>query len=553
MIMEGYQFGHIEMWSNKGTKGEGPEPHARRKNGQHRWTAQEIFDEAERIASASAHVIPDRPVPQILPRAVATFQGMREMQEAASQVQEPYIKRAKGKQPKEMKRKLRKDAATLYASVFSLPVLTEDALSSPELKRQTMDLLEQALEWECDRIGKAGGVVLAGVVHWDEEHLHLHVFAADPVRGRVDHLHPGRVAKDAVNKSGEKKSKELGKKANIAYCDAMREWQDKLHEEVFAPAGMMRMGPGRDRWSRKEYGRAKALARDIAAREDQLVNFNAWEGAQEERQARLENHEKALERRDAEILQREVEATEKTLRAEAAEADAIALRCALDRGCRAVANRELDYRAPTEDRGEGLEFGPGAPKSKIQRKTLMDVVRPAYDFVVDLAKKAFNIRRWQTRLAREKAQNQKAAKVIAEERERAGQLVAEPLAKIMEGKALPLDREAFPGAMFVDHGCDTGELQKRLDEMSNVSLRRSWVASWQSTQICDERPDLAQDLERGVAALELAAQQRGYNLESGKHDPDAAGDPDRARLHLDSEPAPIRIIRKDWQRVRRRG
>ncbi len=553
MVMEGYQFGHIEMWSNKGTKGEGPEPHARRKNGQRRWTAQEILDEAERIAGASAHVIPGRPGPQILPRAVATFQDMRKIQEAASQVQEPYIKRVKGKQPAEMKRKLRKDAATLYASVFSLPVLTEEALSDPDLKRQAVDVLEQALEWECNRIGKAGGVVLAGVVHWDEEHLHLHVFAADPVRGRVDHLHPGRVAKDAVNSSGEKKSKELGKKANIAYCDAMRAWQDKLHEEVFAPAGLMRIGPGRDRWSRKEYGRAKALARDVAAREDQLADFNAWEAAQQERQARLERREKALERRDADILHREAEATKKTQKAEAAEADAIALRRALDRGSRAVANRELDYRAPTEDRGEGLEFGPGAPKSKNRRKTLMDVVRPAYDFVLDLARKAFNIRKWETRLAKEKAQNRKAAKVIAEERERAGRLVSAPLAKIIEGAALPLDRDAFPDALFVDHGCDTGELQKQLDEMSNISLRRRWVASWQSMRICDERPDLAQDLERGVAALEFAAQQRGYDLESGKHDPDAAGDPDRARLHIDTEPAPIRIIRMDRQRVRKRG
>jgi len=552
MSMEGYQFGHIEVWSNKETKGEGPEPHTR-KNGQRRWTAQEIFDEAERIASASAHVILGRPRPQILPRTVATFKEMRKMQEMASQVQEPYIRRAKGKQPVEMKRKLRKDAATLYASVFSLPVLAQDALSDPDLKRQAMDLLEQALDWECDRIGQAGGVVLAGVVHWDEEYLHLHVFAADPVRGRVDHLHPGRVAKDAVNRSGEKKSTELGKKANIAYCDAMRAWQDKLHEQVFASAGLLRMGPGRDRWSRKEYGRAKALARDIAAREDQLVDFNAWEGAQEERQVRLERREKALERRDVNILRREAEATEKALRAEAAEADTIALRRALDRGSRAVANRELDYRAPTEDRVEGLDFGPGAPKSKKQRKTLMDVVRPAYGFVVDLAKRAFNIRRWETRLANEKAQNQKAAKVIAEERERAGQRVPEPLAKIIDGEALPLDRDAFPGALFVDHGCNAAELQKRLDEMPNVSLRRAWVASWQSIKICDEHPDLAQDLERGVAALEFAAQQRGYNLESGKHDPEAAEDPERVRIHLDSEPAPLRIIRMDRQRVRKRG
>lgn len=485
-MFEGYQFGHIELWSNKGRSGDGPEPHAERKNGQRKWTAQEILDEAERIASASAHVIPGRPGPQILPRAVATFSDIRKAQEAASQVLEAYTKRAKGKKPVLAERKLRKDAASLYASVYSLPVLTEDALADSELKQQALDVLEQALEWDCERITKAGGVPLAGVVHWDEEYLHLHVFAIDPVRGRVDHLHPGRVAKDAVNQSGEKKSEARGKRANIAYCDAMRSWQDDLHEEVFAAAGLLRFGPGRGRWSRKEYGRAKALQKDIASREERLADLEAWEGAQENRQAELDAREKALDGRGAKIARREAEADAKARATASARADAVALRTALDVGSRAVASRELDYREATKEHEEGLDFGPGAPKSKAKRERLMDAVRPAYSFVVDLARKAFNLRRRETRLAKAEAQNRKAAKLIAEERERVGQVVPMTLTQIVKGEALPLDRDAFPGALFLARGSDPVVLQKQLDEMPNVSVRRTWAATWQSMIICDE-------------------------------------------------------------------
>jgi hypothetical protein len=552
-MFEGYQFAHIELWSNKGRIGEGPEPHALRKNGQRKWTSQEILYEAERIASASAHVIQGRPGPQILPRAVASFRDIRKAQEEASQVQEPYIRRAKGRRPVPVKRKLRKDAATLYASVFSLPVMTEDALADAELKREALDVLEQALEWECERISEAGGVVLAGVVHWDEEHLHLHVFAVDPVRGRVDHLHPGRVAKEAVNQSGEKKSKDRGKRANVAYCDAMRAWQDKVHEEVFAGVGLLRFGPGRGRWTRKEYGRAKALQRDIATREARLADLEAWEGAQEFRQAELNAREKALEGRDATIARRENEVAEKARAAESVRADAVALRTALNLGSRAVAYRELDYRQASEEREEGVEFGPGAPRSKKKRERLMRAVRPAYDFVVDLAKKAFNFRRREAQAAKAEAQNRKAARSIAEERERTGQVVPSILTQIVDGEALPLDRDAFPGALFIARGSDAVSLQKQLDEMPNVSVRRTWVATWQSMNICDERPDLADDLGRGAAALEEAARQRGYDLESGRHHPEMARDPKRARLHVDAEPAPIRIIRRNKQRVMTRG
>ncbi len=59
-----------------------------------------------------------------------------------------------------------------------------------------------------------------------------------------------KIAKSDVNKLG-----------NVAYCDAMRAWQDDFYEAVFKVAGLMRYGPRRERLSTAEYKRAKEAAR----------------------------------------------------------------------------------------------------------------------------------------------------------------------------------------------------------------------------------------------------------------------------------------------------
>lgn len=391
------------------------------------------------------------------------------------------------------------------------------------------------------------------MVHWDEEHLHLHVFAVDPIRGRVDHLHPGRVAKEAVNKSGEEKSKARGKRANIAYCDAMRAWQNELHKEVFAPAGLLRVGPGRERWSRREYGRAKALARELVSREKRAAALEAQMIAQERREEGLKAREKVIEGRAVEVARREDEASKKIRLAEAAKANAADMERALDVGSRAVINREIDYRQATEERKEGLVFGPAAPESKKQRERLKDVIQPAYDFLVRFAKKVFKLRRREKAVAEKEAQNRMAAKALADERKRNRQPVPATLAKLVKGERLPLDRDAFPDAFFISHGAKPEKILEALDAMSNTSLRRTWVASMQARQLCDERPDLAADLGRGVKCLEFAARQRGFDLETGQHDPEAAEDPKRARLHVDTKPDSIRVVRRNRQRGRERG
>lgn len=147
-------------------------------------------------------------------------------------------------------------------------------------------MIEEAIAHERERIEHSGGCYMMSVVHWDEKQLHAHLFALDPVKGRVNHLHPGVAAKQAFaddlrNAALSKKDRNSG--GNRAYCDAMREWQDTLHNEVFKVHGLLRTGPRRERLSRADWQQSKTAAaermedaerqQDMRVRAQELVEF----------------------------------------------------------------------------------------------------------------------------------------------------------------------------------------------------------------------------------------------------------------------------------------
>ncbi|WP_297767794.1 hypothetical protein [uncultured Roseovarius sp.] len=348
--MSGYQFAHMELYSAKGKSAAGPEDHhAKRKNGQRAWTAQEIIDELERLEHASRHVIRGRPAPEIIPGDVDNFPDLRAAQIAAASIKEsfPYTKKDGSKATRQ--RKLRADAPSIYASVVSLPVRTEHALADDELRAQSVALLNKSIEHEKKRIEKAGGRFMMGVIHWDEEHLHAHIIALDPVRGRVKHLHPGHAAKDDLIQEGKDRKlskKEVNKLGNRAYCDAMRAWQDDFHSAVFQKAGLLRYGPRRGRLTRAEYRRAKESAMMRAADEE-------WRSEIESAMASAEEMKEAA----AEEIERG-----RTMRATATERVE-----ALEFGTASVLSQEIVYRPKKKEKPEGLAFGPNAPSSKKER------------------------------------------------------------------------------------------------------------------------------------------------------------------------------------------
>ncbi|MBN9678879.1 hypothetical protein [Salipiger bermudensis] len=249
--MEGPQFAHIETYSAKGRSAASPdESFGKRKNGQKAWTAQEIIDELERLEHASQHVIPGRPGPEIIPGDVDNFIDLRKAQRRAAAVKTTVSYAQPDGSVMLRERKIRSDTASIYASVVSLPVRTEEALSDPVVRARAVKVLRKAIKHDRERIEKDGGRFMMAVVHWDEEFLHAHITALDPVRGSVKHLHPGHAAKGRVSMEaeGRKISKDqVNKLGNIAYCDAMRGWQDDFYAAVFKDAGLPRYGPRRER------------------------------------------------------------------------------------------------------------------------------------------------------------------------------------------------------------------------------------------------------------------------------------------------------------------
>jgi hypothetical protein len=84
----------------------------------------------------------------------------------------------------------------------------------------------------------------------------MHLFIVPEPEKKFLDYHPGLAAKRAVDlhtrKSTPEESKAFLKAGNLAYIEAMRDFQDVMHREVFAPLGLDRYGPRKERLSRQE-------------------------------------------------------------------------------------------------------------------------------------------------------------------------------------------------------------------------------------------------------------------------------------------------------------
>lgn len=595
--MEGYQFAHMEVYSAKGRTAAGPEDqHGKKKNGQRAWTAQEIIDELERLEHASRHVIADRPAPEIFPGAVDNFSDLRKAQIAAASVKEKFPYTGKDGTRSMRQRKLRADAASIYASVVSLPVRTEEALQDDDLKSRSVELLNESIDHERRRLEKAGGRYMMGVVHWDEEYLHVHIIALEPELGRVDHLHPGRAAKKRVFEESQGQNlpkKEVNKLGNAAYCDAMRAWQTDFYEEVFRDAGLLRVGPRRERMSRAEYKRMKEAAGLRSEDEERRAGLERWDADVSDRaeMVRIQEDDIAEKMTRAEHLRetaerKNAEAAEAIERSEAREASAAARADALDAGTTAVLERQIAYRPKTKERPEGLQYGPTAPEEKSERRKLSDRILPAFDGVMAFARRFAAIERREQELqecedalsarsadlrqreveqrAEEQRQEAQAAhlgwraRMIAKAGRKLREFVPKGLHNILEaverGEEPDLSKgiEMFPDAYGVSKETDRNAVQKQLDAMSNAGLARCFSATQDAYLLSESDETLQSTFGMGVRVLAFEARQRGVDFETGRYDPSKAENPKRATLHTDTPHEAIRVRRavRDRQLVR---
>lgn len=587
--MEGYQFARMETYSVQGAPRRGRQIMRTRKSGARAWTAEEVLREAERDPLHSLHVEPGGPPPEILPGAVGSFAEVRAAHSEAASRMESYMRKQRDGSFKKSRRKLRADARTLYSSVISLPARSADALADPVLREECMGLLRAAMEHERGLIEKSGGVLLMGVVHWDEDHVHAHYLGIHPEAGRVDRLHPGLVAKAAFNEAhanaGAADRKAVGKGANRAYREAMSAWQDQLYASVFDDAGLLRFGPRRHRLTRADYNQAKAakakqvcdakksgvLSSQIAAQEDLLAAV-VEEAAETKRS--LTRREVALAHDRIDLLVRESDAAslarkagEELQRGRTAAQRADMTMRAMTRGMEAVDGRELDYRPATGDVEAGLVYGPKAPETKEARRDLVALVRPALDFVVSYARRVFGLRKREAAAeadrkaadaARERgeADLRRRAAVIEASLRNEGRKAPASLQAIARGREPVMEASSFPGAWAIREGCDIPQLQKRLNDTPNLALRVAWQETRDAKLITAEDAkdaSLHAEFGLGLKILVAEAQMRGFDLETGRHDPSKATIPDHALIHRDQLPGPMTVIRRDQQRQRVRS
>jgi hypothetical protein len=95
-------------------------------------------------------------------------------------------------------------------------------------------------------------------------------------------------------------------------------------------------------------------------------------------------------------------------------------------------------------------------------------------------------------------------------------------------------------------------LRKTFANMSNRELKRRHGASLDAAKLAEDDPDLALEYERGAQAIGIVAGMRGFDLETGRHDPEKATDPALAHQHTDGDPEPIkdRVKTRSRQRLR---
>jgi hypothetical protein len=540
-----------------GAKGAGV---GRKLNGQKAWTASQIIDELCRAGHAGNHVVPGRPGPEFIARTVQSFADLRAAHKAAASIKERFNYTCKTKGMQKRRRKLRADAASLYASVYSLPVRSSEALADPDLKSQCDRILRAALHHEERRIVAQGGQVACGVVHWDEEFVHIHIMAIDPARGRVDHLHPGRAALASFGRNTgneEEWDRQATNTArNRAYCDAMRRWQDDLYEAVSKPAGLLRYGPRRARLSRAEYKKLKSVVASTSDIEARVADLEAREEA-------VEKSEIGLQQREKNLAETSKNAADIVAKAKVAERKAAGAILAVNKGIEAIDDRRLDYRPALNDKPEGLQFGPKASKERKERKALLDLVRPALRMLVSYARRVSWLREKEAEIKKSKASfDAKASSIASDLRARAGivakaereanRSIRPEVAAVAESAPLPLSSDSFIGAWPMPKKTDPKQVDDWLKKMPNLELRRAAIATKDAAALSEEAPELMTAYQRGIKALLEEADRRGFDLDTGRHHPEQATDKVRAKLHTDQVPKPIKVRRRNLIRQKTR-
>ncbi|UPJ60301.1 plasmid recombination protein [Bradyrhizobium sp. 192] len=157
-------------------------------------------------------------------------------------------------------RKLRCDSPVTLVGVVSWPDLVSEVTADPEKQAEYAFWRATTIAWLRDRWGDD----LESVVeHLDELRPHLHFVVVPKLCGagrlRMESVHPGKRAAAQCEDAGGTRREQKD-----AYIDAMIDLQHAYYEQVSVLCGLTRLGPRRQRLTRKEWIEQQRQAEALA-------------------------------------------------------------------------------------------------------------------------------------------------------------------------------------------------------------------------------------------------------------------------------------------------
>jgi hypothetical protein len=214
-----YQFCHVNSYARKVSVKSKPRP-----DDEKIWNVQDVLDEATRKEGCFSKTITNPQPP------IHIFGDPIEQIPETVQHWADNTKDNKG-------RKTRVDAKGLLAGVFS----AEPGTPQEEWEKIRAD----GVAWAKAKYGPRLRTIIE---HIDEPNPHCHFFVVPLPGEEFETVHEGLAAKKAAIAGGMKP-----KDANKPYIEAMKTFLDEYHDQVGAPNGMTRIGPGRRRLTRKQW------------------------------------------------------------------------------------------------------------------------------------------------------------------------------------------------------------------------------------------------------------------------------------------------------------
>jgi hypothetical protein len=223
----GIQFAHVNWYSQKGaaTKHNLTGSHGTERG--RGWSNAEVLAEATRKHGHCGHVEAPQP-PTFVAGSVEDIEEAIELWTASQAI------KVTKKDGTIATRKMRSDAPSMAAGVISLP---RDRLEDwPAFRDQAVTALQE----------KHGDRLRCVIEHLDERHPHLHFYLVARPGEDFGVVHDGyKASRQARN--------EPGNKIRTAYNEAMTKWQDWVQEAIAKPFALARLGPARQRLSRKAW------------------------------------------------------------------------------------------------------------------------------------------------------------------------------------------------------------------------------------------------------------------------------------------------------------